>query len=182
MVPVVTDTPTNHRSVPQRVKMKWNIEVCHNIELTQLQGKTKRITKSVSFLTILFLSLSLVTILPTPKLADRFLQLKLDDMEYTRTVFSPYSHEQYWNYWIHNVDLTKVEHSYFPGSVVLQYLAANLSSHHGDGHPPPMEHLLFHNDLPLLFSKHEQILYCCVVILSSIGILYVLGVKIWEKY
>ena len=111
-------------------------------------------------------------------------------MVYTRNILSSHSHEQYWNYWIQKVDFTNTQHTNYPGSVVMNYLMANdvqsVTKHqyYYDGHEP-MEQmmLLWNNDLPLLFLKHEQIMYCCFIILSSVGILYyVHGVKLWEKY
>ena len=100
-------------------------------------------------------------------------------MEYTRTMLSSYSHEQYWNYWIQKVNFTQADHYYYPGIVVLNYVAADATTTNG---PHPEHELCWSDDLPPLFLKHEQIFYYCFVILSCTGILYVSGVKLWEKY
>lgn len=120
-----------------------------------------------------------------PFVADQFLKLKFEDMEYTRTMLSSHSHEQYWSYWIHKVDFTNPQHSYYPGSVVMSYISSNTTTNHQyQDHQDPLEQMLFvwNSDLPLLFMKHEQILYCCLIVLSSVGILYGYGVRLWDKY
>jgi hypothetical protein len=106
-------------------------------------------------------------------------------MEYTRTMLSSHSHEQYWNYWIHKVDFTNPQYNFYPGSVVMQYLLSNTTTdQQNKDDQDPLEQILFvwNSDLPLFFMKHEQILYCCLIILSSVGVLHVHGVKLWDKY
>jgi hypothetical protein len=98
-------------------------------------------------------------------LANDFLSLKLADMEYTRNSLSSESYDQYWYYWIHNINLTY--QNTYPS--ILTNWNDNLDEEHSI-------------DIPPLFLKHQQLVYCCMVILISISMLHMFGVKLWEKY
>jgi hypothetical protein len=95
-------------------------------------------------------------------------------MEYTRHVLSATSYDQYWNYWIHKVDMTQLD--IYPGSVLVNYHFTDTVDEHDDGQ------MIWNNDIPPLFLKHQELLYCCIVIVVSVGILYLHGVKLWDKY
>jgi hypothetical protein len=103
--------------------------------------------------------------------ANDFLSLKLADMEYTRTILSSDSYDQYWNYWIHTINLT--QHNHYP--TITRWDEISLKNEH---YYDPLND----NDMPPLFLKHQQFLYCCFVILVSASMLHMYGVKLWEKY
>jgi hypothetical protein len=109
------------------------------------------------------------------ELATEFSIWKTKDMDYTRNVLSADANDVFWNYWIHHVDMTKID---YPGSLLVSTTTASSTTASDD-------HYLSSSsagDLPPLFLKHQQMLYYCIVIVGSVIILYRYGVKLWEKY